>query len=137
MSGIKQNANPIKGPNDLETRLHFHWWYILCYHRNISKNTTSNYTIYTTDNYDFESLCVCTWTFLMIWMLVLMFYLANVRCFPDFRFLVSGGILMIIMLGNRHGSTISGNNILILCKYPQWVCKALLVLDSYFNICSV
>ena len=135
MSCILSNAIHIKGHIDLlASVLGLH------VHRRLSPqdNLVKHYFwLNMADNSDFESVDVCTWTFLMIWMLVLMFYLANVRCFPDFRFLVSGGILMIIMLGNPHGSTISGNNIVRLCKYPEWVCKALFVLDSYFNLCSV
>ena len=89
------------------------------------------------DNSDFESLDLCTWTFLMIWIPVLMFYLAFLSWFPDFRFFVSSGNFMIIMLGNQHGSTISWNNFLLHCNYPLWVCNAFFVFDSYFSICLV
>ena len=76
------------------------------------------------DNSDFESVDVCTWTFLMIWMPVLRFSLAFLRWFADFNFIVSSGNFMIIMVGNQHGSTISRKDSLLLCNYPIWVCKA-------------
>ena len=88
-------------------------------------------------NSDFESVHVCTWTSWMIWMAVLRFSLAFLSWFADFILFVSSGHFLIIMLGNWHGSTISGNNIVRLCKYPEWVGKALFVLDCYFNLCSV
>ena len=87
------------------------------------------------DNSDFESVDVCTWTFLMIWMPVLRFSLAFFSWFADFKLFVSCGNFIIIMLGNQHGSTISRKDSILLCDYPLRVCKAFFVLHSYFNIC--
>ena len=85
-------------------------------------------------NSDFESVGVWTWTSWMIWMPVLTFSLAFLSWFADFKLFVSSGHFLIIMLGNWHGSTISGKGPLLLCNYPLWVCKAFFVFDRYFNI---
>ena len=132
MSCILSNAIHIKGHIDLlASVLGLH------VHRRLSPqdNLVKHYFwLNMGDNSGFESVGVCTWTSWMIWMPVLTFSLAFLSWFADFKLFVSSGHFLIIMLGNWHGSTISGKGPLLLCNYPLWVCKAFFVFDRYFNI---
>ena len=132
MSCILSNAIHIKGHIDLlASVLGLH------VHRRLSPqdNLVKHYFwLKLGGNSDFESVHVCTWTSWMIWMPVLRFSLALLSWFADFKLFVSSGHFLINMLGNWHGSTISGKGPLLLCNYPLWVCKAFFVFDRYFNI---